>query len=52
MVIYIYKNFQARAGDNAVWSAIRIFTVCTAFTGDGRRHHVIIIIEFLVRLLH
>ena len=28
----IYKTYQARAGDNAVQSAIRISKICTAFT--------------------
>ena len=29
--VYIRKNFQARVGDNAVWSA-KIFKICAAFT--------------------
>jgi len=31
-MVYIHKNFQTRVGDNAVWGAIRIFTICTPFT--------------------
>ena len=30
--VYVYQSLHARAGDNAVWTAVEIFAACTAFT--------------------
>ena len=32
VAVYAYKNFQTRAGENPLLSAIRISIICTAFT--------------------
>jgi len=49
--VYSHKNFQAKVGDNTVWSSPKLYTTCTAFNVSLNMtslwHHCLLVVNMI-----